>query len=178
MRGTTSTNLKERLWMDNLISRKAAIETMSESLKRVFPEHRQIAEKCLNALPPAQPTLYGYNIEHFKLIAEVLRKENLSPERVAEALTDVGRIVSIMDKDQENRGGVMKDNKAIRMYDHIRSSVDVDPWAMDILQEVLEAYLADGCQGCIYEDVNEWEMPCKKCKRNCKDYWRSETHHG
>ena len=42
----------------------------------------------------------------------------------------------------------MKDNKAIRMYEHIRSSVDVDPWALDILQEVLEAYLADGCQGC------------------------------
>ena len=41
--------------MDDLISRKAAIEAMSESLKRVFPEHRQIAEKCLNVLPSAQP---------------------------------------------------------------------------------------------------------------------------
>ena len=37
------------------ISRQAAIEAMSESLKRVFPEHRQIAEKCLNVLPSAQP---------------------------------------------------------------------------------------------------------------------------
>ena len=36
------------------ISRQAAIEAMSESLKRVFPEHRQIAEKCLNVLPSAQ----------------------------------------------------------------------------------------------------------------------------
>ena len=40
---------------EDLISRKAAIDAMSESLKRVFPEHRQIAEKCLKALPPAQP---------------------------------------------------------------------------------------------------------------------------
>lgn len=37
------------------ISRQAAIDAMSESLKRVFPEHRQIAEKCLNVLPSAQP---------------------------------------------------------------------------------------------------------------------------
>lgn len=41
--------------MDDLISRQAAIDAMSETLKRVFPEHRQIAEKCLNALPSAQP---------------------------------------------------------------------------------------------------------------------------
>ena len=41
--------------MSDLISRQAAIEAMSESLKRVFPEHRQIAEKCLNVLPSAQP---------------------------------------------------------------------------------------------------------------------------
>lgn len=47
-------------------------------------------------LPSAQTTLYGYNIEHLKLIAEVLRKENLSPERVVEALTDIGRIASIV----------------------------------------------------------------------------------
>ena len=50
----------------------------------------------LRALPSAQPTLCGYNIEHLILIANVLRKENLPPERVAEALTDIGRIVSIV----------------------------------------------------------------------------------
>ena len=36
------------------IYRQDAIDAMSESLKRVFPEHRQIAEKCLNVLPSAQ----------------------------------------------------------------------------------------------------------------------------
>ena len=29
-----------------------------------------------------------------------------------------------------------------------------------------------GCLGCAYEDKEEWEAPCKMCKRNCKDYWR------
>jgi len=43
--------------MNDLISRQAAIDAMSESLKRVFPEHRQIAEKCLNVLPSAQPEI-------------------------------------------------------------------------------------------------------------------------
>ncbi len=66
----------------------------------------------------------------------------------------------------------MKD-KAMMMYDHIRTAVDVDPWAIEELREVLDAYLADGCQRCAYEDLEEWEMPCKKCKRNSKDYWRA-----
>lgn len=34
---------------------------------------------------------------------------------------------------------------------------------------------ADGCVGCVFEDVNEWEMPCYKCKRNSKDYWRAKV---
>lgn len=47
-------------------------------------------------LPSAQPTLHGYNIEHLELIARVLQKEDLPPERVVEALTDIGRIVAIV----------------------------------------------------------------------------------
>lgn len=34
---------------------------------------------------------------------------------------------------------------------------------------------ADGCAGCAFEEVNEWEMPCAQCKRNCKDYWRHKA---
>ena len=40
---------------EDVIYREAAIEAMSEALKRIFPEHREIAENCLNALPSAQP---------------------------------------------------------------------------------------------------------------------------
>ena len=65
----------------------------------------------------------------------------------------------------------MKD-KTMMMYDHIRSSADVDPWAINELKRVLAAYLADGCQGCAYEATVEWELPCRKCKRNAKDYYR------
>ena len=68
----------------------------------------------------------------------------------------------------------MKD-RIMMMYDHIRSSVDVDPWAIKVLQEVLDAYLADGCKDCAFEDVHEWEMPCKRCRNNCKNYWQRKA---
>lgn len=67
----------------------------------------------------------------------------------------------------------MKD-KVMRMYDHIISSTDIDPWAKEEFKRMLGVYLADGCSGCAFESAEEWEMPCRKCKRNCKDYWRME----
>lgn len=88
--------------MDNLISRQAAIN----EVKRLhdvawtnWKETRISANTIINALkdlPPAQPTLYGYNIEHLEMIARVLQKENLPPERVVEALTDISRIVAVV----------------------------------------------------------------------------------
>ena len=68
----------------------------------------------------------------------------------------------------------MKD-KVMMMYDHIRSSTDVDPWAVNELKKVLDAYLADGCVGCAYESTEEWLLPCCKCRRNSKDYWRAKN---
>ena len=56
----------------------------------------EFAVNRINQMPTIQPTLYGYNIKHLELIAIVLRKEGLPPERVAEALTDIGRIVAIV----------------------------------------------------------------------------------
>ena len=65
----------------------------------------------------------------------------------------------------------MKD-KVMMMYDHIISSADIESWEKEEFKRALGAYLADGCQGCAFKSVEEWEMPCRKCKRNCKDYWR------
>ena len=49
---------------------------------------------------------------------------------------------------------------------------------MQILQAIIEADKADGCQGCAFVDVKEWEEPCVRCKRNCKDYWRAGEQDG
>ena len=33
---------------------------------------------------------------------------------------------------------------------------------------------ADGCVGCAFESKEPWEMPCEKCSRGNKDYWRAK----
>lgn len=47
---------------------------------------------------------------------------------------------------------------------------------MTDLQEILELIeakeKADGCSGCAFESVEEWQDPCRQCKRGCKDYYR------
>lgn len=41
-----------------------------------------------------------------------------------------------------------------------------------LIKAWVEQNEADGCVGCAYYDKEEWDMPCRRCKRNCKDYWR------
>ena len=43
---------------------------------------------------------------------------------------------------------------------------------MQILEAIIERDKADGCSGCAYFDKEDWEMPCAKCLRASKDYWR------
>lgn len=91
--------------MNDLISRKMAINEFKPYAEyesnRTNKEWVRRIETILNNLPSAQPTLCGYDIKHLMLIAEVLRKENLPPERVTEALMDIGRIVSIVSDEFE-----------------------------------------------------------------------------
>lgn len=37
-------------------------------------------------------------------------------------------------------------------------------------------YAECGCEGCAFIDVEEWDMPCAKCKRGCRDYYRRSVH--
>ena len=69
----------------------------------------------LFGLPSAQPTLYGYNVEHLELIARVLQKENLPPERIAEVLTDIGRIVAIVKDEFEEALRKAVDNVQVNL---------------------------------------------------------------
>ena len=41
-----------------------------------------------------------------------------------------------------------------------------------IVQAWIDSQDADGCLGCAFEEKDEWQLPCCRCKRNCKDYWR------
>ena len=42
-----------------------------------------------------------------------------------------------------------------------------------ILNLALEQEKAEACNDCAFADTEEWEEPCLRCKRNCKDYWRA-----
>ena len=80
--------------MDDLIRRQDAIDAIKQVT--MHSEDESLAVEALEDLPSAQPTLYGYNIEHLELIARVLQEEDLPPERIVEVLTDIGRIVAIV----------------------------------------------------------------------------------
>ena len=92
--------------MSDPIDRQAAIDTFEKELSAKY-NRRELAigfvgiKSILENLPSAQPTLDGYNIEHLVLIAKLLEKENLPPERVSDALTDIGRVVAIAEKEFE-----------------------------------------------------------------------------
>jgi hypothetical protein len=100
---------------EDAISRQAAIDELYKMLHDCFwadDEELDAVITTLNDLPSVQPTLYGYDIKHLMLIAEVMRKENLPPERVTEALMDIGRIVSIVrDEFEETLREAMKQCK-------------------------------------------------------------------
>lgn len=90
--------------MDDLISRQAAIDAVVAEVRTVDSRyleserviHESDAVEVLSLLSSVQPTLYGYNIEHLELIARVLQKANLPPEKVVEALTNIDRIIAII----------------------------------------------------------------------------------
>ena len=47
-----------------------------------------------------------------------------------------------------------------------------------ILDLALEQSRAEACNGCAFADTEEWEEPCKRCKRNYRDYWRRGKQNG
>ena len=91
--------------MNDLISRQDAIDAMNKRARDTFTlasgyqyylgALHDVADD-IKKLPSAQPTLYGYNVEHLALIASVLQKEHLPPERIVEVVNDIGRIFEIV----------------------------------------------------------------------------------
>ena len=81
--------------MNDLISRLSEIRSNYNCFDETEePYYRALSEAI--QLASAQPTLYGYDITHLMMIAEILKKENLQPERVDDALTDIEQIINIV----------------------------------------------------------------------------------
>lgn len=83
---------------DDLASKKWLIECIDEGWIKFDTEEdkNRFIHLVKDIAPTIQPSIHGYSIAHLELIARILQKENLPPERVAEALTDIGKIVDII----------------------------------------------------------------------------------
>ena len=53
------------------------------------------------------------------------------------------------------------------------TSKEIDLIANRVVEKLKTAE-HDGCKGCAFIDVEDWEMPCLECKQNKTDYWRAK----
>lgn len=76
---------------------KTALEFIVEYLGGAFDEdfQKKLMEQ-MNALPSAQPTLYGYKIEHLAYIARVMEKEGITAEQAAESFDDICTAIRLL----------------------------------------------------------------------------------
>lgn len=99
--------------MDDLISRQTAIDAILHN-QEVYSNNfgddpidkYTIAiidndAQTIAQLPSAQPTLYGYKIEHLALIARVMEKEGVSPEKAVETFQNIVGIVQMIADEQK-----------------------------------------------------------------------------
>ncbi len=92
--------------MNDTIYRQAAIDACLKGKAYGLPATNAACDCCaerIRVLPSAQSevrsveqTIKGYSIDQLILIANVLERENFPPERVAEALTDMQRVIAMV----------------------------------------------------------------------------------
>ena len=60
------------------------------------------AEMEIESLPSAQPTLYGYKIEHLAYIAMVMQKEGITADKAVEIFSDIACVVTMLIEEIQN----------------------------------------------------------------------------
>ena len=95
--------------MIDLISRQAAMNAFAERVKRsnnsdFAPAPRwNDAVEIVENLPSAEPTLYGYKIEHLAYIARVMEKEGITAEQAVHAFEDLGMAVQLITEEAQQK---------------------------------------------------------------------------
>jgi hypothetical protein len=95
--------------MSDLISRAEAIQALDGELTitgRTNAEavrgYVKLVKDRLERLPSAQPTLYGYKIEHLAYIARVMEKEGVTADYAVRTFDDMSRAIKmIIDETQQ-----------------------------------------------------------------------------
>lgn len=97
---------------DDLISRQEAIKAFKDFL--TMRDSRGVEYLCsaitvdgvnkvLSDLPSAQPTLYGYKIEHLAYIARVMQKEGVTAEYAVRTFGDISRASRMIIEELQER---------------------------------------------------------------------------
>lgn len=92
---------------DDLISRQEAVSRFSDLLMLELEGKRLPTwEEVYNAmqdLPSAEPTLYGYKIEHLAYIAKVMEKEGVTAEYAARTFDDMSRVIKMIIEEAQEK---------------------------------------------------------------------------
>ena len=80
--------------MSDLISREKVFDVIS-NWNDNEPDIETLAF-MVSDIPPEEPTLYGYKLEHLAYIARVMEKEGVSAEYAIRTFDDIGRAVNMI----------------------------------------------------------------------------------
>ena len=80
---------------NDTIYRQDAIDALSTPHGILYPI------RTVEELPSAQPTLYGYTIEHLAFAATIMKKEGVNPEEAVTIFRDVNRVIEMMIDEME-----------------------------------------------------------------------------
>lgn len=89
--------------MDDLINRQAAINMLFDGFDYVDNESFGYMLAKLKTLPSAQPTLYGYKIEHLAYIATVMKKEGVTAEYAVRTFDDMSRAIKMIFEETQQK---------------------------------------------------------------------------
>ena len=67
------------------------------SIDTIYEQGWLDCQACIENIQPVH--IDGYNIEHLMMIAAVMEKEGVSPEKAVHAFADIGRMADIIAKD-------------------------------------------------------------------------------
>ena len=83
---------------DDLISRQAAIDALYH-----VDEYNGRSVEVIRNLPSAEPTLYGYKIEHLAYIAKVMEKEGVTAEYAVRTFDDMSRVIRMIIEEAQQK---------------------------------------------------------------------------
>lgn len=96
--------------MSDLISRQALTNALTNWQMEYAEKDKDVERfetlgaviELVEQLPTIEPTLYGYNVELLAMIAAVMAKKGVTPEKAVDAFKDIVAIVQmIMDEQKE-----------------------------------------------------------------------------